>query len=141
MATLSSWCEGHFNVAFREAVESAHHWVDIPKPACQDIGDDFGAGDQIEMLEDHTDLTADEAHLILAGGGDILPIPNDLPSGGFDQPVDAAQQGGFPGAAQTDHGQKFTLFYGKADIFRACTSPSYVLERFLTSSMVKYAFL
>ena len=56
------------------------------------------------MLEDHADLAADAAHLILAGGGNILPIQYDLPTRGFNQTVDAAQHGGFPRTAQTDHG-------------------------------------
>jgi hypothetical protein len=37
------------------------------------------------------------------------PFPEDLPSCGFDQAVDTAQQGGFSRAAQADHSQEFTL--------------------------------
>ena len=55
------------------------------------------------MLENHTNLTADAAHLILARSGDILSIQNDLPSCGFDQAVNAAQHGGFSGTTQANH--------------------------------------
>ena len=47
------------------------------------------------MLEDHADLAADAQHFILAGCSDIFSVPDDLPFSGFDQAVDAAQQGGF----------------------------------------------
>ncbi len=51
------------------------------------------AFDQIELLKDHADLPADITYLFAGRCGNIHVIPYDLPGGGLDQAVDAAQQG------------------------------------------------
>jgi len=47
-----------------------------------------------KVLKHKADALAQGAHIGI-GAGDILVAENDLPGGGCDQPVEAAQQGGF----------------------------------------------
>ncbi len=75
------------------------------------------------MLEDHTDLAANAQHFILAGSGDILPIPDDLSLGGFDQAVDAAQQSRFARTTQADHSQEFAWLDRETDIGQGLSAP------------------
>ena len=55
----------------------------------------------------------------------IQPVPDDAARGWFDQPVDAAQQGGFARTAQADHGDELTLGHIKTHI-RECLDAAFV---------------
>ena len=70
------------------------------------------------MLEDHPDFSADSAHLVLTGSGDIHPVPQDLTICRLDQAVDTPQQGGFSGTTQSDDSQEFPLLHFKTYIIQ-----------------------
>ena len=62
-------------------------------------------GEEGEVLEDHAELAQSElAERRLIQGGDVLAVDEDAPLGGFDEPVEAAHQGGFAAAGEShDH--------------------------------------
>jgi hypothetical protein len=76
-----------------------------------------------EVLAPHADAAADAAHLIGGGGRDVHALPQDLPPGGVDQAVDAAQQGGLAGSAQADHRQELPLGHIETDVLQRQDAP------------------
>src|SRR5690606_13067963 len=71
----------------REIVEQAIYGVDVAEASRHDVGDDAGAFDEVELLEDHADSTANLAQFILLGGGNVEAVPNDAALGRLDEPV------------------------------------------------------
>jgi hypothetical protein len=68
-----------------------------------------------ELLEDHADVAPQGAQMPAGQCGDLASIEMDLPGRGLDQPVDAADQGRFPGAAGADDCEEVILGHLEAD--------------------------
>jgi len=62
------------------------------------------------------DLTADGAQFLRLRHRHVDPVPDDLALGRFDEPVDAAQQGGLARTAQADDDQELSIADLKADV-------------------------
>src|SRR5690606_9215124 len=76
-------------------------------------GDVAGHGaraEQVEVLEDHPDLTADAAKAAVVQCGDIDPANRQAAAAGLLEAVDQAQQGAIAGSGVADQPEDFTGF-------------------------------
>ncbi len=78
---------------------------------------DGAVGEQGEILEHHAELAAPQLqHGFGIQSGDVLAVDLHATGGGFDEPVDAADQGGFAAAAQAHDHDDLALFHLEGDI-------------------------
>ena len=76
----------------------------IAQPAGEHIGEHREILDQVKLLKDHGDIAPVLSELRSFQIDDGLALEEHIAFGGFDQAVDAPEQGGFPasGKAQQD---------------------------------------
>ena len=116
----------HFVQAFQGAhllilgknAEQDTEEVHIRHIGSQNVLNGGAAGDQIEALEDHAHLPAVAAQRLTLQGIHIDAVHRQFALGDIVHPVDAAQNGGFTRAGQTDNGNKFPLLDLQADAFQ-----------------------
>ena len=77
----------------REAPDEARPLRDVAEPARQHVVEHGGAADQVELLEDHADLTADLTEGVGLGAGDRLAGHAHRPGGRLDEAIDRAEEG------------------------------------------------
>ena len=65
------------------------------------VGDGF-RGEQVEVLEDHSDALAELPQAVGIQRGDVFAVDQDASAAGFFEAVDQAQQGALAGAGVAD---------------------------------------
>ena len=101
--------EGFVDVRLRKPAQKAAPEPDIAQAAGQHVFHHGQALDQRVFLKDHAHAAAFAAQRARGQAGQFHIAQIDLARGRFDQPVDAADQGGFTGARRADQGQNLTL--------------------------------
>ena len=103
--------------------------------------DDHGLGDDLRhrqpgvdagigVLEDDLHLGAVGPHLLFAAFGDVLPLEEDLPGRGLDEPQDGPPQGGFSAAGLPHHTQGVPLVDAETDVVHRVEEAVFHLEIF-----------
>ena len=92
--------------------------IHIGHIGCQNIFQCRAAGNQVEALENHADLTAIPAQLLALECIDIDTVNRQCAAGHIVHTVDAAQNGRFAGAGEADDRDKFALLDVQIDILQ-----------------------
>ena len=107
--------QGMLNVVPREGAKQGAQVAGVTEAAGQYIVHDAHAVDEVEFLKDHADVTPQQAQLAAPQRGDLAIEEQYFAAARLHQPVDAADQGRFAGAAGTDDGEEVVGLDAKRD--------------------------
>ncbi|MCY1417818.1 hypothetical protein D9M71_333600 [compost metagenome] len=79
-----------------------------------DVVGDGLRGQQVEVLEDHSDALAEAAQAVGVEGGDVFAVDDDAPAAGLFEAVDQAQQGALAGAGMADQAEHLAILDAQA---------------------------